>query len=149
MSANFAFIPSTLTEQTEIQTAVDLPVFKELAFDFETEQLKTKGGQYFYVEKNEAIKIWIWKALHASRFAYLAYSTNYGNEINTLIGRYLAKQLLYSELKRLIEEALLCNPYITSLTEFEVEQKGSQVYCTFSVNTIYGSVAEAYRYLEE
>lgn len=149
MSANFAFIPSTLTEQTEIQTAVDLPVFKELAFDFETEQLKTKGGQYFYVEKNEAIKIWIWKALHASRFAYLAYSTNYGNEINTLIGRYLAKQLLYSELKRLIEEALLCNPYITSLTDFEVEQKGSQVYCTFSVNTIYGSVAEAYRYLEE
>jgi hypothetical protein len=149
MSANFAFIPSTLTEQTEIQTAVDLPVFKELAFDFETEQLKTKGGQYFYVEKNEAIKIWIWKTLHASRFAYLAYSTNYGNEINTLIGRYLAKQLLYSELKRLIEEALLCNPYITSLTDFEVEQKGSQVYCTFSVNTIYGSVAEAYRYLEE
>jgi hypothetical protein len=149
MSANFAFIPSTLTEQTEIQATVDLPVFKELAFDFETEQLKTKGGQYFYVEKNEAIKIWIWKALHASRFAYLAYSTNYGNEINTLIGRYLAKQLLYSELKRLIEEALLCNPYITSLTEFEVEQKGSQVYCTFSVNTIYGSVAEAYRYLEE
>lgn len=149
MSANFAFIPSTLTEQTEIQTAADLPVFKELAFDFETEQLKTKGGQYFYVEKNEAIKIWIWKALNASRFSYLAYSTNYGNEINTLIGRYLAKQLLYSELKRLIEEALLCNPYITSLTEFEVEQKGSQVYCTFSVNTIYGSVAEAYRYLEE
>jgi hypothetical protein len=49
----------------------------------------------------------------------------------------------------MIEEALLCNPYITSLTNFEVEQKGSEVYCTFEVNTIYGSVAEAYRYLEQ
>ena len=148
MSTNYAFIPSTLTQQTEIQTTVDLPVFKELAFDFHTGQLKMQGGQYYYVEKNEALKIWIYKALNASRFTYLAYSTNYGNEINTLVGRYLAKQLLFSELKRLIEEALLCNPYITSLTNFEVERKGSEVYCTFEVNTIYGSVAEAYRYLE-
>ena len=148
MSTNYAFIPSTLTEQTQIQTTVDLPVFKELAFDFETGQLKMRGGQYYYVEKNEALKVWIYKALNASRFVYLAYSTDYGNEIYTLIGRYLAKQLLYSELKRLIEEALLCNPYITSLTNFEVEQKGSDVFCTFEVNTIYGSVAESYRYLE-
>ena len=148
MTSNYAFIPSTLTEQTQIETVIDLPVFKELAFDFTTGQLKMRGGQYYYVEKNEALKVWIWKALYASRFSYLAYSTNYGNEINTLIGRYLAKQLLYSELKRLIEEALLCNPYITSLTNFEVEQKGAEVFCNFEVNTIYGSVAEAYRYLE-
>lgn len=148
MSTNYAFIPSTLTQQTEIQTTIELPVFKELAFDFHTGQLKTNGGQYYYVEKNEALKVWIYKALNASRFTYLAYSTNYGNEINTLIGRYLAKQLLYSELKRLIEEALLCNPYITSLTGFDISQKGSEVYCTFEVNTIYGSVAEAYRYLD-
>lgn len=146
MSSQYAFIPTTLTEPTEVNTAVELPVFKELAFDFNTGQLKTRGGLYYYVEKNEAIKVWIWKALHASRFTYLAYSTNYGNEIYTLVGRYLAKQLLYSELKRMIEEALLCNPYITSLTEFEVTQKGSKVECVFAVNTIYGNVAQAYTY---
>lgn len=146
MSSQYAFIPTTLTEPTEVNTAVELPVFKELAFDFNTGQLKTRGGLYYYVEKNEAIKVWIWKALHASRFTYLAYSTNYGNEIYTLVGRYLAKQLLYSELKRMIEEALLCNPYITSLTEFEVTQKGSKVECIFAVNTIYGNVAQAYTY---
>ena len=146
MSSNFAFIPTTLTEETEVETTNELPVFKELAFDFTTGQLKTNGGQYYYVEKNEAIEIWIWKALFSSRYTYLAYSTNYGNEIYTLIGRYLAKQLLYSELKRMIEEALLCNPYITSLTDFEVEQKGAKVTCTFSVNTVYGNVAQAYEY---
>lgn len=148
MSSNYSFIPTTLTEQTQLETVAELPIFKELAFDFETEQLKTRGGQYYYVEKNEALKIWIWKVLHASRYTYLAYSTDYGNEIHTLIGRYLAKKLLYSELKRMIEDALLCNPYITSLSDFQIEQKGSNVECIFSVNTIYGHVAQAYTYRE-
>lgn len=146
MSSNFPFIPTTLTQADDTVQNLELPVFKELAFDFDTGQLKTKGGQYYYVEKNEAIKVWIWKALFTSRYTYLAYSTNYGNEIYTLIGRYLAKQLLYSELKRMIEEALLCNPYITSLTEFQVDQQGARVACTFEVNTVYGSVAQAYTY---
>lgn len=146
MSSNFAFIPNTLTSTTELQTTVELPIFKELAVDFETGQLKTKGGQYYYVEKNEAIKVWCWKALFSSRYTYLAYSTNYGNEIYTLIGRYLDKQLLYSELRRMIEEALLCNPYITSLSDFDITREGAKVVCNFSVNTVYGNVAQAYIY---
>ena len=146
MSSNYAFIPATLTEQTEVNTEVELPIFRELAFDFETGQLKTRGGQYYYVDKNEAVKVWIYKALFASRYTYLAYSTNYGNEIYTLIGRYLEKKLLYSELKRMLEEALLVNPYITSLTDFDITQEGAKVVCNFSVNTIYGSVAQAYTY---
>ncbi len=148
MSSNFSFIPSTLTDQKEINTSQELPVFKELAFDFETGQLKTRSGQYYYVEKNEALKVWIWKALFSSRYTYLAYSTDYGNEIYTLVGRYLVKALLYSELKRMIEEALLCNPYILSLSDFKVEQKGAKVICTYAVNTIYGSVADSYEYNE-
>lgn len=146
MGSNYTFIPTTLTEESEISTEIELPVFKELAFDFETNQLKTRGGQYYYVEKNEALKVWIWKALFSSRYTYLAYSTNYGNEIYTLIGRYLEKKLLYSELKRMLEDALLCNPYITSLTDFDVKQNGSKVECNFSVNTVYGNVAQAYIY---
>lgn len=146
MSTNYAFIPTTLTEETAVNTVNELPIFKELAFDFETGQLKTKGGLYYYVEKNEAIKVWIYKALFSSRYTYLAYSTNYGNEIYTLIGRYLDKQLLEAELKRMIEEALLCNPYITSLTDFDITREGAKVICNFSVNTLYGSVAQAYNY---
>ena len=146
MSSNYSFIPTTLTQATQIEAEQELPVFKELATDFKTGQLKLKGGQYYYVEKNEALKVWIYKALKSSRYTYLAYSTNYGNEIYTLFGRYLAKPLLYSELKRMIEDALLCNPYIKSISDFEVEQKGSKVECTFAVNTIYGTVAQAYTY---
>lgn len=146
MSSNFAFIPNTLTETLDIKTTEELPIFQELAFDFDTGELKTIGGNYYYVEKNEAIKVWIYKALFSSRYSYLAYSTNYGNEIYTLIGRYLEKQLLYSELKRMIEEALLCNPYITGLSDFEVTRDRAKVICNFSVNTVYGNVAQAYTY---
>lgn len=146
MGSNYAFIPNTLTDLTQLQTTVDLPIFKELAYDFDTGQLKTNGGKYYYVEKNEAIKVWIYKALFSSRYTYLAYSTNYGNEIYTLIGRYLEKQLLYAELRRMIEEALLCNPYIVSLSDFDISQEGSKVICNFAVNTVYGNVAQAYTY---
>jgi hypothetical protein len=86
--------------------------------------------------------------LFTSRFTLFLFKKKTAYEIKTLIGRYLAKQLLYSELKRMIEEALLCNPYITSLSDFQVEQKGSQVTCLFAVNTIYGNVAQSYIYQE-
>lgn len=148
MSSNYAFIPATLTNPEEVRTEIELPVFKELAFDFETKQLKTKGGQYYYVEKNEAIKIWIYFALLIPRFTYVAYSTDYGQEIYTLIGRYLSGELLKSELKRFIEEALLCNPYITSLSDWNITREGAKVLCYFSVNTVYGNVAEYYEYLQ-
>ncbi len=148
MSSNYAFIPSTLTNQQEIKTDIELPVFKELAFDFDTKQLKTKGGQYYYVEKNEALKVWIYFALLIPRFTWVAYSTDYGQEIYTLIGRYLSGELLKSELKRFIEEALLCNPYITSLSDFDIQRQGAKVLCYFNVNTVYGNVAQYYEYLE-
>ena len=146
MTSSFAFIPTTLTDETEIKTAVELPVFKELAFDFDAKQLETRGGKYYYVEKNEALKIWIWKTLFTSRFTYLAYSTDYGNEIYTLIGRYLNNELLYSELRRMIEEALLCNHYIVSLSDFDITRDRAKVICNYSVNTVYGNVAQAYTY---
>lgn len=146
MSTNYSFIPTTLTNVQDINTNIELPIFKELAFDFETGQLKTIGGKYYYVEKNEALKVWIWKALFTSRYTYLAYSTDFGNEIYTLIGRYLKSDLLYSELRRMIEECLLCNPYIVSLSDFKVSQNGSVVVCTFGVNTVYGYVAQSYNY---
>lgn len=146
MSNNYAFIPTTLLNVQEINTDAELPVFRELAFDFETKQLKTRGGQYYYVEKNEALKVWIWKALFTSRYTYLAYTTDYGNEIYTLIGRYLKGDILYSELRRMIEECLLCNPYITFLSDFRVKQEGAKVICTFGVNTVYGTIAQSYQY---
>lgn len=148
MGTNYSFIPSTLTQAPQAPSNEGLPLYKELAYDFQSGQLKTVGGQYYYVEKNEALKIWIYKALKIPIDTYLAYSTTYGQEMFTLVGEHLPKPILKSELSRLIEETLEMNPYITGVTDFEVEQKGSKVTCSFIVNTVYGSFTESYESYE-
>ena len=47
MSSNYSFIPTTLTNQEQVTSEIELPVFRELAYDFETGQLKTIGGNYY------------------------------------------------------------------------------------------------------
>ncbi len=146
MGTNYSFIPSTLTQTPQAPSDETLPVYKELAYDFETGQLKTVGGRYYYVEKNEALKIWVYKALKIPINTYLAYSNSYGQELFTLVGTYLPKPILKSELQRLVEETLIINPYLTSITDFSAEQNGSKVTCSFVVNTIYGNFSESYEF---
>lgn len=149
MSNNYPFIPSTLTQEIQKDVQNELPVFKELAFDFEKCELKKFGDNYYYVEKNEALKIWIWKTLKTTRRGYIAYSHDYGNDIRLLVGQQLSKKLLSSELKRYIEEALLCNPYILSISDWQISQEGSTIKALFNVNTVYGSFYDDYIYYNE
>lgn len=149
MSNNYPFIPSTLTQEIQKDVQNELPVFKELAFDFEKCELKKFGDNYYYVEKNEALKIWIWKALKIDRFGYLAYSYDYGHELNNLVGNIYRGEILKAELKRYIEEALLCNPYILSISDWQISQEGSTIKALFNVNTVYGSFYDDYIYYNE
>lgn len=129
----------------------NLPIIYELARNLETLNLLTKDNKFYYVSKNEALKIWILKALNrqTSRYTYRAYSSNYGNEINVLFGRHLNKNLLKSELKRYIEEALLINPYIKKISNLSFEQTGAKVDVQFLVTTIYGEFEQEFRYENE
>ena len=88
-----------------------LPIYREWAFDFEREELKIKHGKYYLVEGNEALKIWIYKALKTERFIFNAYSNKYGNEVSILIGTVEDEDILFSEISRYIQEALLVNPF--------------------------------------
>jgi len=118
-----------------------LPMYREWAFDFEKEELKTKHGKYYLVEGNEALKIWIYKALKTERYIFVAYTKNYGSEVSTLIGIVEDEDILFSEISRYIEESLLVNPYIISVSDFNFSRsKSSEVDVRFNVNTIYGSM---------
>ncbi|MCD8024519.1 MAG: DUF2634 domain-containing protein [Candidatus Gastranaerophilales bacterium] len=134
---SFNFIPVTLDDETN---ADELPIFYELARDLDTLEILVKNGEFYTVSKNEALKIWILKALHkqTSRYEYRAYSNNYGNEILKLFGRHLKDSLLKSELKRYIEEALFVNPYIKKIENYTFLKEGSKVTLTFTVTSIYG-----------
>lgn len=145
---SFNFIPITLNETTKEE---ELPIIYEAARSLKTLELLTKNGQFYLVSKNDAIKIWVLKALNkeTSRYSHRAYSKNYGNEITKLFGRHLKDSLLKSELKRYIEEALLVNPYIKEINNFTFEKEGSKVSATFTISTIYGSFEQNIDYIKE
>lgn len=141
MSTEFPFIGST-TDTTD--TSDDLPIFKEYAWDFETDKFRYDGnGNHILLTGNDALKVWIYKALKTERFDYLAYSWQYGIELKPFIGKVMGVQERYSELKRVITECLMVNPYIKSIDSFDItnEGHGENVQLTIGLTTIYGTVS--------
>ncbi len=131
----FPFIsPSVLEENT----TEELPMYREYAYDFDNNKLlRDAAGNTYLVEGNEAIKIWIFKALHTQRYKYLAYSRDFGNECGSLTGQPKNK-ITFSELRRFIIESLMANPYITELKDFDFSRTPESVIVTFTCVTIYG-----------
>ena len=113
----------------------------EYAFDFKNNCLLTNSaGQNYYVYRNEALKVWIYKALMTPRYQHLAYTEDYGNEMFSMISQAIDQEVMLLELKRYITEALMYNSYIQELNGFEFEVKGSEVLIRFTVISIYGQM---------
>ena len=138
MSAEYPF-----TGAVSVNTyTADLPVPKEYAWDFDKDCfLYNKIGKHIIVEKDEAIKVWIYKALSTERFRYLAYSWQYGIELRPFIGKVMGVKQRYSEIKRVIIECLMVNPYIKSIDSLDISHDGDQVSISITITTIYGDVS--------
>lgn len=135
----FPFIDTSLYEDNEENE--ELEELCEYAFDFENNCLmKNEAGQNYYVYQNEALKIWIYKALMTARYRHLAYTDDFGNEMFDLISESINQDVLLLELKRFITEALMYNEYIRELNSFEFEINGSEVKVTFTVISVYGDM---------
>ena len=108
---------------------------REYGIDFATGQLTGK-----IVEGKEAIKIWIWNCLQTQRFRYPIYSWDYGADMEQYIGRAVSKEFLQTDCENEIRSALLVNPYISDITDFEVDRKDDQMFVSFRVVTKFGEV---------
>lgn len=130
----FPFIAAKIkTSDTE-----ELTEYKELAYDYDNNCLKKKAGKYYLVTQNEALKIWIYKALKTKRFVYQAYTHKYGTEIDNVIGVSEEKGIIESEIRRYITETVMVNPYIQELSNFSYDwQKTSFCLVTYDITTIY------------
>lgn len=138
MSVEYPFT-GTVTANTYTS---DLPTSKEYAWDFEKDCfLYDADGRLKIVEGDEAIKIWIYKALSTERFRYLAYSWQYGIELCPFIGKVMGVQQRYSEIKRVIVECLMVNPYIKSIDTIDIQHEGDTVDISITLTTIYGEVS--------
>lgn len=135
----FPFINTETDDQ--IEQPEELPVFCEYAYDFKNNRLlKNDDGMTYLIYGADALKIWIYKALKTERYRYLAYTDDFGSEIDDLIGSSRTMEVLKLELQRVIIEALIYNPYILEVRDFMFEKNGSGLCVKFTVSTIYSDL---------
>ncbi len=129
--------PKLVTFQRKEDPEEVLPELAEYAYDFENNQFSLKDGKQYLVYGNEALKIWIFKALVTERYKYKAYSEDFGNEIYEVIGTTLGAETKKSEIKRYITECLMVNPYIRSILDIRLRTERERLYVEVDVQSIY------------
>ena len=127
-----------VTYKEDIVKNNSFPLYREIAWDFKRDIPILENGDFKIVEGNEAIKVWVYKALLVPRYNYSIYSWNYGSELMDLIGKAYTPQLTKSEAKRYIEEALKINPYILDVNVIDTDFKDSVLSANVKIVTIYG-----------
>lgn len=133
MSILPSFLNTEIVEAQRVVTVQETP--REYGIDFSTGQLTG-----LIVEGLEAIKVWIWNCLHSERYRYAIYSWQYGVEYEQYIGETITDEYLMSDCQTETEEALLVNPYITAITDFEAHLEGTKLCISFTVETTLGTM---------
>ena len=127
-------------EETTEELTEELETPREFGIDFSTGQLTGT-----IVEGAEAIKVWIYLALKIVRYRYFICSWQYGNEIEDLYGQGYSTEHLESEISRMVEECLLENEYIDTVTVDDMVYIGGKIRAKVTVTTVYDEeVSEIY-----
>ena len=113
-----------------------LPVAKEIAIDFNTGEPIIKNGDFVIVEKNEAIKVWCYYALKIAKGRFLAFTNNYGSELEEkIIGKQYGSDT-QKQVKKIVEDCLLVNKYIKSIDNVAVSF-GDKINIEIELTTVY------------
>ena len=100
--------------------------------DFERKRLSGK------IDNEDAIMQLVMKILYTERYAYVIYSSQYGVELDRLIGKEY--DFIVADLERTITEALLADDRILSITDFTTEQTEiDRMVASFMVNSVIGA----------
>ncbi len=131
-----SLFPIIQPEATE--TVTELPLYREVAWDFKENRPIWKNGNPVMVEGKEAVIVWAWNALHTPRFRYEIYTWAYGNEAESLIGQNYSDELKQAEGVRYVRECLLVNPYITDIRNAAVDFTDDVLTVSGTMVTVYG-----------
>lgn len=134
---------------TNNSSTSNLPRLKEFAWDFEHDKfLLDVKGNFREVEENEALKVWIYKALKTQRYGFECYrhgimdtDSDYGIDLE----KYIGQTNDVANAGYIIEEVRSClavNPYIKSIDSIEVSERKKDVLSIDVVLTsIYGTTS--------
>lgn len=135
-------------------TAASLPVLKEYAWDFEADTfLYNTDKTPVIVSENDALKVWIYKAVKTERFRYEAYKhgirnnkAEYGTELERFIGTHANNENSAVLVRRYIEEGLSVNPYIERINGVTVESAAKDtLVLVVDLTSVYGPMTQRIR----
>lgn len=82
------------------------------------------------------------KAMMTERYYYLIYDSNYGHDLENLIGTGMEKEAIEEEIKRITEETLRQHLETASVGNFTFTWDGEEVYFTCEITNINGYTTE-------
>ncbi len=132
-------IDDVINQSIEDSSSI-LAIPREYAWDFENNDFLLKDGKFVIVEGKEALKVWMWKALHTVKMRYSIYSDNYGHDLDSLIGQGFSSGLIESEARRIVWECISLNPHITGIENFSTTYDGDTLTISFTALTDQGEV---------
>lgn len=138
MSAEFPF-----TGSVAATNPTSLPMFHEWAWDFDKDCFqRDSNGNMILLSGNDALKVWIYHTMRTERWAYLAYSGDYGIELQQFFGKVMSVGERRSEMRRTIKECLMVNPYVQTINQitFEDDEHGRALNITVELTTVYGKM---------
>jgi len=129
----------TIVEQEQSQLAPEYP--KSYLFDFEKGDFVRDGtGRIVVCDGHTAWVQWCIKAVMTERFSCLAYSGNYGVEIDGAL-KQPTRAAVETEVERTITEALLADPRTYAVRDFSFEWRGNELCVSFTVIPVVGEAA--------
>lgn len=124
-------IPTQGADLTNLETTIQ----PSLTYGLDYERKRFIG----FIDNEAAIMQMVMKLLYTERYAYVIYSSDYGVELDRLIGKDY--DFIISDIERTIAEALLMDDRIISITDFKFNKTGiDQMEVSFLVNSILGQL---------
>lgn len=126
------------TVPASVQTSDELPMLQEWAYDFAANEfLLDEMGSPYLVEGNEALKIWLYWAVTTQKDRWRANSSDYGTEIERMMGLPVTTAIKSSELERTIREAVAISPYVKRIESITLAVDNGVVTATVTVESVY------------
>lgn len=123
-------IPEQVIDLTDLEIENQPSLTYKL--DFERKRI---GGM---IDNEQAIMQMVMKILYTERYAYVIYSSQYGVELDRLIGQDY--NFIVSDLERTITEALTADDRVIDITDFQINKIGiDKMEVSFTVNSVVGS----------
>lgn len=126
-----------IQESTVVTVENTVGTGKSFLFDFATGDFVVQNGRLVECDGIDAIIVWIEKILRTEKGRFKIYEdTDYGCRLeDLLIGNNFTAAFIEAELKREIEDALLQNPNISAVANFNMERTSSGILVSMEVDT--------------